>query len=238
MATSKEQPKHGAILQIFAFIYNFTNKILLKYRMAIQYYFYIDGKLLNLIRHLRYKEGMLLTFTEAVQLVDCVSSCSKLDGAMAEVGVYKGGSAKLICNYKGSKELYLFDTFEGLPYIDKESGYFEKGQYSSQFELVKDSLKDFQNVHLVKGLFPQSGASIEGSKFCFVHLDVDLYESTLDCLKFFYNKMVRGGMILTHDYPLIPGVKKAFDEFFADKPECVIKMSGNQGLVVIVGKSS
>ena len=34
---------------------------------------------------------------------------------MAEVGVYQGVSAKLICEAKGDKELHLFDTFEGLP---------------------------------------------------------------------------------------------------------------------------
>ena len=34
---------------------------------------------------------------------------------MAEVGVYQGVSAKLICEAKGDKELHVFDTFEGLP---------------------------------------------------------------------------------------------------------------------------
>jgi O-methyltransferase len=232
MITSKEQPKHGIRLKVLSFFYNLVNKILIKYRLSIIYYFYIDAKLLELIRHLRYQEEMLLTFTEAVQLVDCVNSCLKLDGSIAEVGVYRGGSAKLMCNYKGTKELYLFDTFEGLPYLDKESNYFKKGQYSSPFEAVKSSLQNYENIHLFKGLFPASALPVGEKRFCFVHLDVDLYKSTKDCLDFFYNRMTKGGMILSHDYPLIPGVKKAFDEFFADKPECVIKMSGNQALVV------
>ncbi len=41
----------------------------------------------------------------------------KIKGELAEVGVYKGGSAKLICEAKGNSILHLFDTFEGLPNV-------------------------------------------------------------------------------------------------------------------------
>lgn len=72
-------------------------------------------------------------------------------------------------------------------------------------------------------------------KFCFVHLDVDLYKSTKDCLEFFYPRMVRGGIILTHDYNYVfKGVKKAYNEFFANKPEAVIKLADYQALMVKV----
>ena len=65
-----------------------------------------------------------------------------------------------------------------------------------------------------------------------VHLDVDLYKSTLDCLKFFYPRVNKGGIIISHDYPSVNGVKKAFDEFFKDKPEPIIRVSYNQCLIV------
>jgi len=66
-----------------------------------------------------------------------------------------------------------------------------------------------------------------------VHIDVDLFEATLASLVFFYPKMNKAGIIISHDYDE-PGVRKAFDDFFADKPEPVIEMSGCQCLVVKV----
>jgi len=70
-------------------------------------------------------------------------------------------------------------------------------------------------------------------KFAFVHLDVDLYQSTQDCLEWFYPRMSRGGVIVSHDYlSATQGVKRVFDEFFADKPEPILELSGSQCLVI------
>lgn len=57
------------------------------------------------------------------------------------------------------------------------------------------------------------------------------FQSILDCLEFFYPRMSHGGIILSHDYTF-KGVKRAFDEFFKDKPEVVIKLFGSQCMVV------
>jgi hypothetical protein len=64
--------------------------------------------------------------------------------------------------------------------------------------------------------------------FSFVHLDVDLYQSTLSGLEWFYPRLNRGGVLISHDYTIAKGVRKAFDEFFIDKPECLIELSGSQ----------
>ena len=40
-----------------------------------------------------------------------VKATRKLSGDIAEVGVYRGGSAMIICEAKGNKKLHLFDTF-------------------------------------------------------------------------------------------------------------------------------
>ena len=61
----------------------------------------------------------------------------------------------------------------------------------------------------------------------------DEYRSTLDALAWFYPRLVRGGLLVTHDYGdvTVPGVKQAFDEFFADKPETVIPLWFSQAVV-------
>lgn len=39
----------------------------------------------------------------------------KLGGSIAELGVYKGGSAKLLCSFSQDADIHLFDTSEGMP---------------------------------------------------------------------------------------------------------------------------
>ena len=67
-----------------------------------------------------------------------------------------------------------------------------------------------------------------------MHLDADIYESTKTGLEFFYPRTVKGGMIISHDYRNrhCPGVKLAYEEFFADKPEPVVELWKTQCLVV------
>ena len=43
-----------------------------------------------------------------------------------------------------------------------------------------------------KGYFPESAHGID-EKFAFVSLDLDLYKPTLEGLRFFYPKMIKGG---------------------------------------------
>ncbi len=59
---------------------------------------------------------------------------------------------------------------------------------------------------------------MSGKKFSFVHLDVDTYKSTLDCLAFFYGRMSRGEILISQDYHAATGVRIAVDEFFRINP--------------------
>src|SRR3990167_11445358 len=58
-------------------------------------------------------------------------------GDVAQVGVYKGGTAKIIasCFFKTSKKVFLFDTFEGLPSLtekdEREDGVVRKKETES-----------------------------------------------------------------------------------------------------------
>jgi len=161
----------------------------------------------------------------------------KTDGEMAEVGVYRGGSARVICEVKGARPLHLFDTFEGMPEVNQSIDRYRTGSFAgTSEEEVRRYLAAFPNVATHKGRFPDSAAGLAGpaSRFCFVNLDVDIHRSTADALAFFYPRMSRGGIVLSHDYGFTrcPGVKKAFDEFFADKPEPVIPLWDTQCVVV------
>ncbi|TAL49188.1 macrocin-O-methyltransferase [Patescibacteria group bacterium] len=217
----------------------YVGKVLVYYYLAKNgvLFFYDDPastQVFNLIKQIKKETEMILKDHEAYQIYRTVRETEKIKGDIAEVGVYKGGSAKLICEAT-KKPVHLFDTFEGLPdlcEIDNPEQ-FRKGDYSAQFENVKSYLKKYPDVYFYKGLFPSTSELVKNKKFSFVHLDVDLYESTLNCLKFFYPKINRGGVIISHDYLKSEGVKRAFDKFFKDKPEIIIELPAcDQCLVV------
>lgn len=143
-----------------------------------------------------------------------------LDGNVAELGVFQGEFAKKINEFFPNKTLYLFDTFEGFDGRDlaKEDKETQKlGTYFSDtsVQLVVDKMPYPKNVIIKKGWFPESAAGLDNEKFCFVNLDPDLYEPILAGLEFFYPKMVKGGVILIHDYfnKGYPGVRQAVSEF-------------------------
>ena len=199
--------------------------------------FYSDPKrtqALELIRKIKSENKMVLGDNEAYQILMAVERTEKIDGDIAEVGVFRGSSAKLICEAKSHKILHLFDTFEGLPDSHEEDNpkQFKKGGFSAPLEDVKNYLKKYHNVYFYKGFFPFTAEPVKNKKFSFVNLDVDLCQSTKDCLEFFYPRMNRGGVIISHDYISVPGVQKAIDDFFKNKPEPVIELSGSQCLIV------
>jgi len=180
---------------------------------------------------------LMLQHMESYMICMSVNATTKVAGCIAEVGVFKGGSAKLICEFKGEKKLYLFDTFEGLPELNTFDSHdeFYQGQFNdTSIEAVRKLTSPYKNVHLIKGYFPDTAGPIENEKFSLVHLDVDLHETTKNALEFFYPRMSEGGIIISHDYINANGVKKAFDDFFAEKPETVLLISDTQCMVVKV----
>jgi O-methyltransferase len=188
------------------------------------------------LKKIRAETELLLEDIEAYHIFMAVKRTRKVPGDIAEVGVYKGGSAKIICSVKGDKHLHLFDTFEGLPKVEDIDMVwpFYEGKFAASYDSVRDYLKDDRNVSFYKGIFPETSDPVKDTRFSMVNLDVDCYESTRLCLEFFYSRMSPGGIILSHDYMTAPGVKKAFDDFFDGKTEPVLETAGSQCLVVKV----
>lgn len=166
-----------------------------------------------------------------------------IEGSFAELGVYKGLTAKLIHYYAPERNLFLFDTFkgftaQGIESEKKQTGLIIPGNYFSDTNLVK--VKRFiaplnSNICFQQGYFPDSiPALLFNKKFSFVHLDADLYEPTFKGLHFFYERMTVDGIIVIHDYNSWSGARKATDEFFYDKIEIPIPMPDKCGSAIIV----
>jgi len=143
-----------------------------------------------------------------------------LPGAVAEVGVYKGGSARIIVDRflafpPYHRKILLFDTFEGMPDANPGIDLHKKGDFGdTSAESVRSFLQNLEGVELRVGRFPESLRDGDAGPFAFVHADADIYGSTADIIGFFRPFIVPGGMILFDDYgfPSCPGAKKAVDD--------------------------
>lgn len=186
-----------------------------------------------LLRSIRRERKCLNSAFECYTVLSLARTLRHLPGAYAEVGVYQGATARLICEAKGDKPLLLFDTFEGLPPDgEHDPGVHRDGMFACSLESVSGYLKGYEGVSYHRGVFPESTEGVAEQQYAFVHFDVDLYEGTRACLEYFYPRMVDGGIMLSHDYGMLAGVAKAFDEFLEDKPETVFEQATTQCIVI------
>lgn len=155
------------------------------------------------------------------------------DGEAAEVGVYKGGTAKIIAKGCAHKKVYLFDTFNGMPPVNSGIDTVKKGYFSdTSVSAVEDFLKDCNNVCICPGFFPNSAETIKDKRFSFVHVDVDIYTSVRDCLSFFFDRMVVGGVMMFDDWGFLLGVNKSVAEFLKGRKEIPFITASGQCAVI------
>lgn len=148
---------------------------------------------------------------------------NKIEGAIAECGVYRGKFANHMSRFMPDRKLYLFDTFSGFDSRDID----EKEEELSYKYRSKNNLDDTSaevalsniayraNVIVRKGYFPDTAIGLEEERFAFVSLDTDLYKPILAGLEFFWPRLSPGGVIFVDDlrHPELLGVRKAVIEF-------------------------
>lgn len=169
-----------------------------------------------------------------------------LEGDYAELGVHRGGTSRVIFNFKKDSEiLYGFDTYEGfdkkdVDYASKIGVNTKTGHFSNtSIDLVNRNVtgvtKGDKSFVIRKGYFPDTFEGLENNKWKFVHLDADLYLPIKAGLELFYPRMVKGGIILVHDYGGdYVGAKKAVDEFAIKNNIIVIPMLDKVGSALII----
>ena len=159
-------------------------------------------------------------------------------GDIFECGVYKGGTAalfrSLIEETKCAKKLYLFDSFEGMPDTDPSKDWHNKGDFSdTSIEEVRKFVGGSEICIFRKGFIPDTFAGLSEIKISFAHIDVDIYRSVTDCLKFVWPRISVGGAAVIDDYglPTCPGARQAVDDFFQDGPAVPLCLHSGQAVI-------
>lgn len=159
-----------------------------------------------------------------------------IPGDIWECGVFQGGTSimmsRLLSRLESDRAFRMFDTFEGMPDCDKTKDAHKKGDFSSvDLGAIKTLIK-YQYAKIYKGFIPDTFLGLEG-KIAFVHVDVDIYKSVIDCCQFIWPRLSTGGVMVFDDYGFAQtrGGKEAVDEFFADKKTLPIVLPTGQAIV-------
>lgn len=155
----------------------------------------------------------------------------------AECGVFSGNSLMACAGLARDSgidfRLLGFDTFTGLPELSatdrqlapSSAPYLRKTMFTeTSYEGVAARVAEAglqREISLHQGLFAQTLPKLAEAKYHFVNIDCDLYEPHLECLEYFYPRMVPGAVVFFDDYHSkdYPMAGKAVDHFMAGVPE-------------------
>ena len=181
-----------------------------------------------------------------------------VEGDIVECGVWRGGSMQAVARSllehgDTQRDLYLFDTFEGMP-PPSEFDVRHDGS-SAQDLLARDeerrsrvwavaSLEDVQDgmrgvgypderVHYVKGRVEDTTPEQAPQRIAILRLDTDWYESTRHELEHLYPRLVSGGVLLIDDYGHWAGSRKAVDEWLEKTGERLLLCRVGKGRVAV-----
>lgn len=219
-------------------VFNLINRFMLRKNIVLTPSLFqrFQGHSLELADH-SYDFIRAATIRETLKEIDE----REIEGAIAELGVYKGRTSALMNGWSPNRTLYLMDTFEGFDQrdldVEKEEGYSSgKFEFSdTSAETVLKLMPKRENCKIVKGFFPESVSGIS-DRFAFVIIDVDLYQPIYEGLKWFWPQMVSGGVILVHDFGTVKfqGAKAAVREFSEETGAPYLPLCDTAGSVAFV----
>jgi len=164
----------------------------------------------------------------------------QLPGAMVECGVWRGGSMMVVALTLlrlgvTDRELYLFDTFEGMTEPSEEDVKYSGERATdilartsrdsnvwgvAPLEQVREAVLSVgypeERIHFVKGAVEETLPTSAPEEIALLRLDTDWYSSTKHELLHLYPRLVHGGVLMLDDYGFWRGARQAVDEYLAE----------------------
>jgi len=135
-----------------------------------------------------------LLFSRKAKVLDYVSGQIPTAGLMIECGVFKGGSINHMARLLPDRQLFGFDSFEGLserwPGMNHEAGHFDLGGVFPQVE---------DNVTLIKGWVDDTLPPFldnNAGPIAYLHVDTDTYSPAKTILGLCKHRLVEGSVLL------------------------------------------
>jgi O-methyltransferase len=151
----------------------------------------------------------------------------RIPGAIVECGVYRGGSAGVLAVASGgSRDVHLFDSFQGLPPPGDNDGrlareQFHPGWCASDPGEVRALLGRLgfpaERLHVHSGWFDETLLHTPVPQIALLHIDADWYESVILCLRTLYDAVVPYGFVVLDDYGRWEGCTRATNEFLRER---------------------
>jgi O-methyltransferase len=173
--------------------------------------------------------------SEAMYVLRYLHHSLPLDGDVCEFGVAQGATSALLANeiHASSKNLWLFDSFEGLPrpgpqdvLIDDIYGLGSMSEYEGRMAelptLVLGRLRAIEfpaaRTKIVPGFID---STLQGQfvpqRVSFAYVDLDLYAPIRTALHFLRQRLSAGGYVIVDDYGRFSaGAQTAVDEFVSE----------------------
>lgn len=177
----------------------------------------------------------------------------RIDGALAECGVFRGTSALALCRaakaadrrFDGAR-LHLVDSFEGLSAASPSDSFLVPGRrgvqsatapgnlFEPSYDAAVQALREFPGVRFHRGWIPAVLAELPEQRWSFVHVDVDLYEPTYGTLEYFYPRLAPGGVIVCDDYGSVwfPGAARAWNRFCDEQQLAFVVLDTGQSVLM------
>jgi O-methyltransferase len=164
----------------------------------------------------------LVDVARCYELWDMVHNLRSVQGAVVEVGVWRGGTGAILARAlertKPQATIYLCDTFRGVVKANSYDAVYRGGEHAdTSLEHVDCLLRSLsiQNAALLEGSFPEdTGERIPAGPVALCHIDVDVYQSARDTVEWVEPRLAKGGAIVFDDYgfPACAGVTRLVHE--------------------------
>jgi len=169
----------------------------------------------------------------------------QLPGDFVECGVNTGIFSLAVCRYidfnATGKSFYLFDTYRGIPetqITDEERALGRAREnedfYEECFEVARRNFAPFARAVLVRGVVPDTLATVEIERVCYLSIDMNVVEPERAAIEHFWDRLVPGGLVVLDDYGWLPyrPQKLAMDDFAASRGVHILTLPTGQGLLI------
>ncbi len=179
----------------------------------------------------KYSEYTMIPESTFVKNLKLCDNFKKIKGSVIECGVWRGGMIAAISELLGTdRQYYLFDSFEGLPAaqeIDGEAAkqwqenkenpmYFDNCKAEISHAEKAMQLAGIKNYQAVQGWFSETLPKFNvNDEIAILRLDGDWYDSTMQCLKYLYPAVAKGGLIILDDYYAWDGCSRATHDYLS-----------------------